>query len=194
MLDITLDGVHITGSKLTRAWNQICTPKPKASNEYIKGGIKYMPLVNPYTHNYGRARLCVNDSYIFTKYIHGWDYTDTTADYKCKHIPPHEDEHYSIICDKGSFIINDIAFQNGFGDGQFPCVVRTCEHKSDYYTKKSVYENNVIILRPENGRCKIMMYDCNPETYKEFTDVEEIQIAAGKMYIVKINKNVNKEV
>ena len=186
MLDVILNKVRITGNKLTRVWNTTFD-KPHNVNHKI-AGINYRICTNKYTDKYDKPTICVNDSWIFKKYFHGWVYVEDTPEYKCSLIPEYTQKYYDIICDKGSFVINDIAFSNGYGDGIFPCVVRTYDKESSYYTRTSVYTPNIIRIYPEKGKCKVMLNDCNPDTYKEFTDVSEIQIAPGKIYIIKIKK------
>jgi hypothetical protein len=106
-------------------------------------------------------------------------------------IPKHTDSYYPVMCDRGLFIVNGFEINNGLGDGDFPIIERTCESKSEYYTRKQIYEIRMpIVFRPAAGEIvKIQRYDCDPEDCWTFSDVEEVQIFTGstpKIYVIKI--------
>jgi hypothetical protein len=183
MLDVTLNEVRITGNKLTRAWNTIFD-KPHNVNYKIKG-INYRICTTKYTDKYDKPTICVNDSWIFKKYFYGWIYSEDTAEYKESCIGDYEEDRYSLICDAGSFIVNDLMFSNGVGDGSYPCIVRTFNSIRHYYTRADIYDN-VTKVYPINGICKVNKYDCNTEDVYTFDNVKEIQIAQGKLYIIRV--------
>jgi hypothetical protein len=180
MRDWVFDDCYVTQGNLTRAWN-----KSKGIGATVVGGIRYVADTCKYEDNY--QELTVNDNHVFRRYPddYRWTYTNDTIEYKESCIGDYKEDRYPLVCDAGSFVVNGLMFSNGVGDGSYPCIVRTFNSFRHYYTKADIYDN-VTKVYPINGICRVNKYDCNAEDVYTFDNVKEIQIAQGKLYIIKV--------
>lgn len=181
------DDCTVTPGNLTRAWN-----KSKGIGATVVGGIRYVAHKDTNIWDDTGEWLCVltvNGNHIFHKYSYSsqWIYADDTTEYKESCIGDYKEDRYPLVCDAGSFVINGLMFSNGVGDGSYPCIVRTFNSFRRYYTRADIYDN-VIKVFSSTGVCTVNKYDCNSKDVYTFDNVAEIQIAQGKLYIIRIVK------
>ena len=184
--DWVFDDCYVTQGNLTRAWN-----KSKGIGATVVGGISYVAHKDtyPWDDNCECLRtLTVNGNHIFrtNPYNNGqWMYAGDTTEYKESCIGDYKEDRYPLTCDAGSFVVNGLMFSNGVGDGSYPCIVRTFNSYRRYYTRADIYDN-VMKACLSNSVCTVNKYDYNNKDVYIFDNVAEIQIAQGKLYIIRV--------
>lgn len=182
------DDCTVTPGNLTRAWS-----KSKGIGATVVAGIHYVAHKDtyPWDDNHECLRtLTVNGNHVFRKNPcnnNQWIYVNDTTEYKESCIGDYEEERYPLICDVGSFVVNGLMFSNNEGDGSYPCIVRTFNSYRRYYTRAEIYDNAVKVSS-STGVCTVNKYDCNSKDVYTFDNVAEIQIAQGKLYIIRVIK------
>lgn len=179
------DDCIVTQGNLTRAWT-----KSKGIGATVVAGIRYVAQKSTNIWDDNSEWLCtltVNGNHIFNKYSYSnqWLYAGDTTEYKESCIGDYEEDRYLLICDVGCFVVNGLMFSNGVGDGSYPCIVRTFNSYRRYYTRADIYDN-VMKACLSNGVCTVNKYDCNSENVYTFDNVAEIQIAQGKLYVIRV--------
>ena len=179
------DDCTVTQGNLTRAWT-----KSKGIGATVVAGIRYVAQKSTNIWDDNSEWLCtltVNGNHIFHKYSYSnqWVYANDTTEYKESCIGEYKEDRYPLICDVGCFVVNGLMFSNGVGDGSYPCIVRTFNSYRRYYTRAEIYDNAMKVCS-SNGVCTVNKYDCNNKDVYTFDNVAEIQIAQGKLYIIKV--------